>query len=247
MLFLLAPLKRLGIEIAIPFPNELEIFIRKGRISMYSPDLIVFSHLRWDFVYQRPQHILSRMARMRRIFFIEEPIYEQDITPYWEQYAPQPHVLVCRLHTPIGMPGFHADHGEVFLPKLQELCAEHRIAEYLIWMYTPMALPFAQSLDPQLVIYDCMDELSAFLYAPQHFLPRRRPFWNGRILCLPAAQASSVQSAIGTQASFVFRVVLMQFTLAGRVIVSKPPISVVSLILAWGTMASLMSGSIRNC
>ena len=38
------------------------------------PDLIVFSHLRWDFVWQRPQHLLSRLAAERRVFFIEEPV-----------------------------------------------------------------------------------------------------------------------------------------------------------------------------
>ena len=39
------------------------------------PDLVCFSHLRWDFVYQRPQHLLTRCARDRRVFFVEEPIY----------------------------------------------------------------------------------------------------------------------------------------------------------------------------
>src|SRR6185503_11275458 len=40
-----------------------------------STDLVCFSHLRWDFVYQRPQHLLSRCARDRRVFFVEEPIF----------------------------------------------------------------------------------------------------------------------------------------------------------------------------
>ena len=40
------------------------------------PDLIVFSHLRWDFVYQRPQHLLKRSARDRRVFFVEEPVFD---------------------------------------------------------------------------------------------------------------------------------------------------------------------------
>jgi UDP-galactopyranose mutase len=38
-------------------------------------DLVCFSHLRWDFVYQRPQHLLSRFAKKNRVFFIEEPIF----------------------------------------------------------------------------------------------------------------------------------------------------------------------------
>jgi UDP-galactopyranose mutase len=37
-------------------------------------DLLCFSHLRWDFVYQRPNHLMARAAKSRRVFFIEEPI-----------------------------------------------------------------------------------------------------------------------------------------------------------------------------
>src|SRR3954454_7274650 len=40
------------------------------------PDLVCFSHLRWDFVHQRPQHLLSRCARDRRVFFVEEPLFD---------------------------------------------------------------------------------------------------------------------------------------------------------------------------
>src|SRR5947209_5155059 len=39
-------------------------------------DVVCFSHLRWDFVFQRPQHLMSRFARARRVFFIEEPIFD---------------------------------------------------------------------------------------------------------------------------------------------------------------------------
>ena len=39
-------------------------------------DLGCLSHLRWNFVYQRPQHLLGRAARDRRVFVIEEPIYD---------------------------------------------------------------------------------------------------------------------------------------------------------------------------
>jgi hypothetical protein len=41
--------------------------------------LIVHSHLRWDFVWQRPQQILSRMARTRRVLFVEEPVLLDDV------------------------------------------------------------------------------------------------------------------------------------------------------------------------
>src|ERR1041385_1812634 len=44
--------------------------------DQHQPDLICLSHLRWNFVFQRPQHLMSRFTRQRRVFFIEEPIYD---------------------------------------------------------------------------------------------------------------------------------------------------------------------------
>src|ERR671913_115444 len=41
-------------------------------------DLICFSHLRWAFVYQRPQHLLSRFAKHTRVFYVEEPIFADE-------------------------------------------------------------------------------------------------------------------------------------------------------------------------
>lgn len=142
------------------------------------PDIITFSHLRWDFVYQRPQHLLSRMATRQRVFYIEEPLYEEGTHPRWEQYQPEPNITVCRLRTPNPAPGFHDDHLSVFTPLLQQLIDEHAINEHIVWMYTPMALPVAQLLDPQAVIYDCMDELSAFLHAPPALLAREAALLN---------------------------------------------------------------------
>src|SRR6185312_6411285 len=46
-----------------------------------SIDLVCFSHLRWGFVFQRPQHLMSRFARDRRVFFIEEPLFENVAEP----------------------------------------------------------------------------------------------------------------------------------------------------------------------
>src|SRR3712207_896024 len=55
-------------------------------VSEYSdvpaPLLVCFSHLRWDFVWQRPQHLLSRAAKHYRVIFIEEPIFKDSVTPH---------------------------------------------------------------------------------------------------------------------------------------------------------------------
>ena len=40
------------------------------------------------------------------------------------------------------------------------------IRDFVLWYYTPMALPVARGLQPSAVVYDCMDQLSAFHGAP---------------------------------------------------------------------------------
>ena len=102
--------------------------------------LVVFSHLRWDFVYQRPQHLLSRLALRWRVIFIEEPVPKAERNEL-EMLQPAPGVEVWRPHVTGDAPGFHDDH----LPALQRLVAqamrEQAVQDYWIWFYTPMALP----------------------------------------------------------------------------------------------------------
>ncbi len=121
------------------------------------------SHLRWDFVYQRPQHLMSRCARQRRVFFVEEPLPGVG-QPYLEVgETPQGvHLVVPRL--PAGLTAAQSAVAQSAL--LDELFATRDIREYVLWYYTPMALAFTQHLTPAAVVYDCMDELSAFAGAP---------------------------------------------------------------------------------
>jgi protoporphyrinogen oxidase/glycosyltransferase involved in cell wall biosynthesis len=131
--------------------------------------IIVFSHLRWDFVFQRPQHLLSRLAAHHPIVFIEEPM-QGDEDACFQTYSPAPNILVCKPYTPVGLPGFHDDH----LPHMQKLLRQivNDYDDHIAWFYTPMALPLLQELKPKLVVYDCMDELSAFKNAPKQLLQR---------------------------------------------------------------------------
>jgi protoporphyrinogen oxidase/glycosyltransferase involved in cell wall biosynthesis len=135
--------------------------------------LIVFSHLRWDFVYQRPQHLLSRLARRQPVWFVEEPL-PTDGAPCLEVTEPIPNVHVVRPRTPVAAPGFHDDQLPVLRRLLGELLAAEGVEDYVLWFYTPMALPLAQQLNPSAVVYDCMDELSAFMNAPKQLLQRER-------------------------------------------------------------------------
>jgi glycosyltransferase involved in cell wall biosynthesis len=133
------------------------------------PDIVCLSHLRWDFVYQRPQHLMSRFARDRRVFFVEEPLHG-DGAARLELGERQGGVRVAVPHLPAGLSAEEAEAAQRDL--LQGLLADHGVTEYVLWFYTPMALGFAAGLEPSAVVYDCMDELSLFRGAPSSLLER---------------------------------------------------------------------------
>jgi len=123
-------------------------------------DLVVFSHLRWDFVYQRPQHLLSRCARKRRVFFVEEPVFG-NCSMRLEVREADPGVHVVVPHLPEGLRSEIAINA-VLKDLTRQLFAAHGINKYVFWYYTPMALRFTDKFKPVASVYDCMDELSAF-------------------------------------------------------------------------------------
>ena len=126
-------------------------------------DIVCYSHLRWNFVYQRPQHLMSRFASHFRIFFVEEPLFDVE-TAYTELSKPAENVWVVHPHLPARLSDAEKDELLVFL--LSDLFMQFNIIEYIAWYYTPMAVSFSKNFNPTLVIYDCMDELSAFNFAP---------------------------------------------------------------------------------
>ena len=139
--------------------------------SMHVTTLIVFSHLRWDFVYQRPQQLLSRLAKRLPVLFVEEPIAGA-ANAHLEVMEPEPGVRVLRPHVPSHGAGFHDAHTPAVQALLSQYLQDHAIDHYWLWFYTPMALPLAAHLHPQGVVYDCMDELAAFRFAPPELLQR---------------------------------------------------------------------------
>jgi UDP-galactopyranose mutase len=126
-------------------------------------DLICFSHLRWNFVFQRPQHLMTRCAAERRVFFIEEPIFDSDVVRMDVVRDPSGvKIVVPRLPPSAGSDA--PRHLRELLDSLLEL---ESIREYVLWYYTPMAMSFTDHLEPRAVVFDCMDELSAFAGAPR--------------------------------------------------------------------------------
>lgn len=127
--------------------------------------LICFSHLRWDFVYQRPQQLMSRAARDREVIFLEEPVFHESGLPELRMRREGCGVQVAVPALPSRM---SADE--------QSAAQRHMVDQIMsglgtggraaLWYYTPMALRFTAHLKAAVRIYDCMDELTAFKFAP---------------------------------------------------------------------------------
>jgi UDP-galactopyranose mutase len=126
-------------------------------------DLVCFSHLRWNFVYQRPQHLLSRFAKHFRVFFIEEPVFHEGPNNL-QLTLSEENVWIIVPHLNRQLPEDEQINTQKDL--LNKLFRNMQIENYLFWYYTPMALAISDHLQPELTIYDCMDELSAFKFAP---------------------------------------------------------------------------------
>lgn len=129
------------------------------------PDLVCLSHLRWDFVFQRPQHLMSRCARERRVFFVEEPVFEPGRRKAALDLKMDP-CGVC-IATPKLAENLKANQIHKAQRRLiDRLFVKCAIQDCILWYYTPMALPFTKHIDPLVTVYDCMDELSGFRGAP---------------------------------------------------------------------------------
>lgn len=132
------------------------------------PDLVCFSHLRWNFVYQRPQHLMSRFARERRVFYWEEPVHHPG-EPRLQVTRGEDGVTLIVPH----LPSLDAAQAEPALRRLLDgWMADEGIGRFVAWFYTPMALGWAGHLDPLATVFDCMDELSAFRFAPPELVAR---------------------------------------------------------------------------
>jgi UDP-galactopyranose mutase len=132
-------------------------------------DIVCLSHLRWDFVYQRCQHLMSRAARSGRVLYVEEPVIGPD-EPEIRIREVAEGVTVAVPHLP---PGATGGLGEAACGRLlAELVGRLGLTQYALWMYTPMALPIAAGLRPSVVVYDCMDELTGFAQSPPDLADR---------------------------------------------------------------------------
>lgn len=150
------------------------------------PDLLCFSHLRWNFVFQRPNHLMSRFAQERRVYFVEEPVFE-DRPPRLDARHVEANLTVIVPHL-----RRRAEPEEALAQQrhlLNSLVREQDIRQPILWLYTPMSLPIAADVEPSLVVYDCMDELSAFRGAPPLLRDRERELFARADLVFTGGQS----------------------------------------------------------
>jgi UDP-galactopyranose mutase len=139
------------------------------------PIVLCLSHLRWNFVYQRPQHLLTRFAASHRVFYFEEPLPSEDGNLSLDRYVTPDGVTVLTPRLPVALGSTQAQEMQ------RQLVDSWRQAEgeqdLTLWYYTPMSLAFTDHLPCILLVYDCMDELSAFKNSPAEMVQ-----WERRLL-----------------------------------------------------------------
>lgn len=129
------------------------------------PDVICMSHLRWDFVFQRPQHLLTRFAQHTNLYYFEEPYFFDGAEPRLEISTREGgNINIVVAHLPNGLTPQESDAQQIKL--IDKFLADHNLNQFIFWYYTPMALEITRHLQPMLTVFDCMDELSAFKGAP---------------------------------------------------------------------------------
>ena len=134
------------------------------------PTLLCFSHLRWNFVFQRPQHLMSRFASGMNVVFWEEPMeIGRRETPFLQVREAEgfANIRVVVPHLPEGISD---KRRHASLTRLLDAHVASLKGPLIAWYYTPMMLEFSRHLDASAVVYDCMDELSKFRFAPAKLL-----------------------------------------------------------------------------
>lgn len=123
--------------------------------------LICFSHLRWNFVYQRPQHLMARFAANRRVLYVEEAVNTTEMSHLKGTLDPSG-VEIIVPHIQEGSP-----RPEALRRLVNRMIEDRGLSKFALWYYTPMALEWTDHLSPTVLAYDCMDELTLFKGAPK--------------------------------------------------------------------------------
>jgi UDP-galactopyranose mutase len=153
-------------RVGVPVESEVE----PSASGPQPTTMICFSHLRWNCVFQRPQHLMSRFAREMDVIYWEEPVDIPARETAFLQVREADDAANVRIvvpHLPEGMP---EAAREAALKRLLDAKLAAIRGPVIAWYYTPMMLPFSRHIEADAVVFDAMDELSKFKFAPEHLL-----------------------------------------------------------------------------
>ncbi|HET9810852.1 MAG TPA: glycosyltransferase family 1 protein [Sphingomicrobium sp.] len=153
-------------SVGVPVESEAE----HSAPDQNRPTLLCFSHLRWDFVFQRPQHLMGRFADEMTVVFWEEPMPLPAGEPAMLRVRTaeeHPQVRIVVPHLPEGL---SEEQRTTALKRLLDAYSAGLSRPLVAWYYTPMMLPFSRDLDADATVFDSMDELSKFRFAPAELL-----------------------------------------------------------------------------
>lgn len=156
--------------------QHLRFIARAKEMTVNTRDVICFSHLRWGFVFQRPQHLMSRFAQTGRVIYWEEPVFEETEPRLRTSVCPSTGVKIITPVLPCGSDHEHVVEAQKEL--LRDMLQQEQLINYVAWYYTPMAGEFTTDLKPAVTVYDCMDELSAFAGAPAKMRDNERALFQ---------------------------------------------------------------------
>ena len=196
--------------------------------------LVAFSHLRWDFVWQRPQHVLSRLSKEIPVLYVEEPAGEatKDVL----ELRLDGRVTIARAHLKDLPPGsrFSREVNRRIAALLEPLLVDDD--DLITWYYTPMAIDaLPESIAPALTVFDAMDDLASFRFAPADMperearlmemadvvfaggptLYRQRQHRHPRVYCLPSGVDRAHFASPGPSSSASRALVLMRRPVIG--------------------------------
>ncbi len=154
---------------------------QNGLHGLNDYSIIVHSHLKWDWVWQRPQQFISRLSRKHSVLFVETPEACADAAAtqvHLREVAEFPNIHVLQITVPVSRWNDLHWVDQERRRAVESLLSGplgHEFRSIVQWFYDPMAVTaFAGGFNEQLIVYDCMDELSLFRGAAAELVHRER-------------------------------------------------------------------------
>ncbi|AMP99249.1 Glycosyltransferase [Pedobacter cryoconitis] len=137
----------------------------KSFVDMAPKNLLCFSHLRWDFLLQRPQQLLLRFAEHTNIYYVENPVFDAKEDPYLSFGTRSETLWKMVPHLRAGLTSSQITKS---LGQLMDAFLENaKLEDWTFWYYAASALTFTKKYKPGIIVYDCMDEVSMFRRCPE--------------------------------------------------------------------------------